>query len=63
MLMVNQVIALAIGAYLDLIGHNKNDAKVLSLVIHDNLCFSQMSQVSPLYKGLAYSLVSFISGL
>jgi hypothetical protein len=37
MLMVNQVIALAISAYLDLIGHNKNDAKVLSLVIHDNL--------------------------
>jgi hypothetical protein len=63
MLMVNQVIALAIGAYLDLIGHNKNGAKVLSLVIHDNLCFLQMSQASPMYKSLACSLVSFIFGL
>ena len=32
--------------------------KYLNWFIHDNLCFSQMSQASPLKESLAYALVS-----
>jgi hypothetical protein len=32
--------------------------KYLKWFIHDNLCFSQMSQASPLKESFAYSLVS-----
>jgi hypothetical protein len=33
--------------------------KYLKWFIHDNLCFSQMSQASPLKEIFAYFLVSF----
>jgi hypothetical protein len=46
------VIALVIGAYLSGIGYNKMMQKVLILVTYNNLCFSQTSQASPLYKAL-----------
>jgi hypothetical protein len=50
--MMNQVIVLAIGAYLAWIGYTKSDANSTGIVFHNNLYFSQMSQASPIYKAL-----------